>query len=334
MTNETRTRELQFLAERVSEANGFLRQAEEECARHVFGMAEATRKMLISMVAGGHVLLEGMPGLAKTRLANAIAQAISADFKRIQFTPDLMPSDIIGSLMYSQHTGQFSTRLGPVFTNILLADEINRAPAKVQSALLEAMQEGQVTIGDATHRLDELFFVVATSNPIDQDGTFNLPLAQTDRFAIKINIDYPAPSDELRIIDELTGAQARGPLAVATRAEVLRAREIAKGIYIDPKISDYIISLVCATRRPKDYGADAIADYIEYGASPRATVWLATLARARAFSRSRSFVTPDDVKYFASDVLTHRIGLNYLADSDSVSPIEVINEIKTIVAQP
>lgn len=334
MTNEMRTRELQILAERVSEANSFISLVEEECARHVFGMAEATRKMILAMIAGGHVLLEGMPGLAKTRLANSLASSISADFKRIQFTPDLMPADIVGSLMYNQHTGQFSTRFGPVFTNILLADEINRAPAKVQSALLEAMQEGQVTIGDETHRLGELFFAVATSNPIDQDGTFNLPLAQTDRFAIKIIIDYPAPADELRIIGELTGAKPESPRKVASIADILRSREIARSIYIDPKISDYIISLVCATRRPKEFGLDSLGDYVEYGASPRATVWLATLARARAFMRSRAFVTPEDVKYFATDVLAHRVGLNYLADTDSVTQIDIINEIIKIIPQP
>jgi MoxR-like ATPase len=284
-------------------------------------------RLLVGILAGGHVLLEGVPGLAKTLSVKTLAQAIAASFRRIQFTPDLLPADLIGTLIYSPRDGTFTTRKGPIFAQIILADEINRAPAKVQSALLEAMQEHQVTIGDETHPLPDPFLVLATQNPIEQEGTYPLPEAQVDRFMLKLRIGYPTREEERQILDRMAVTRnAKGVAPVASTADILAARDLVDQIYIDDKIKEYVVNLVFATREPAAYQLD-LGPLIEYGASPRATLALTLAAKAYAFLQGRGYVTPQDVKSIGPDVLRHRVIVSYEAEAEEVDADEVVKRV-------
>jgi MoxR-like ATPase len=284
-------------------------------------------RMLVGLLANGHILLEGVPGLAKTMAVTVLSRAIRADFKRIQFTPDLLPADLIGTQIYRQSDGEFFTRKGPVFANIILADEINRAPAKVQSALLEAMQERQITIGQETFALPDPFLVLATQNPIEQEGTYPLPEAQLDRFMLKLKIDYPSKEDERVILDRMAQTNKKFDIAgVVSPQEILDARSVVDEIYIDEKIKDYIVDIVYATRQPEKYGLD-IKPFISYGASPRATIFLALAAKANAFIQGRGYVTPQDVKTIGYDVLRHRLIVSYEAEAEDKTSEDIIKQI-------
>jgi MoxR-like ATPase len=284
-------------------------------------------RLLVGLLANGHVLVEGVPGLAKTRAVTTLAQALQADYQRIQFTPDLLPADLIGTLIYQPHTGGFQVRKGPVFAHIVLADEINRAPAKVQSALLEAMQEGQVTIGEASFPLPQPFLVLATQNPLEHEGTYPLPEAQVDRFMLKLNITYPSREEELQILERMAHTQSHTDIkAVVTTADILAARSVVDAIYLDDKVKQYIVDIVFATREPQAYKL-AIGDYIEYGASPRATIYLALAAKAYAFLRGRGYVTPQDVKSIGMDVLRHRVLVTYEAEAEEITAEALIQRI-------
>lgn len=307
-----------------------------EVHRRVVGQHGVVERLLVGLLAGGHVLTEGVPGLAKTLAVRTLAEALDLSFRRIQFTPDLLPADLLGTLVYDAATGDFRPHLGPIFAHVVLADEINRAPAKVQSALLEAMQERQVTLGGTTYRLPEPFLVMATQNPIEQEGTYPLPEAQVDRFLLKIRVDYPSFEEEKEILRRWAGPD---PLDVPVRpvagpAEILAARKAVSELYLDDKIADYILALVRATRRPTDVGAVDAAAWIEVGASPRATLALAACARAVAFLRGRSYVLPEDVKTIAPDVLRHRLVLTFEAEAEAVSPDDVIATLLERVPVP
>lgn len=319
-------------AEEVHEESTRFQLLAQEISHIIVGNQETVQALLIAILSKGHVLLEGLPGVAKTTMVNALAQGLGLDFKRIQFTPDLLPSDIIGTLMYNQKVHDFEVKKGPIFTNIVLADEINRAPAKVQSALLECMQEKQVTLGNETFKLDEPFLVFATQNPIEQEGTYTLPEAQVDRFMFKLTIGYPTQQQEKQIIQ--LKREVRHIKAVLTKADISRASELLKTMYVDEKIIDYIISLVCATRNPELFGLRKFAPYIKYGASPRATQNLFNAAIAFAFLKKRYFVLPDDVKAVCSWVLRHRIALQYQAQMDGIRVDDIIAEMLTIIPAP
>jgi MoxR-like ATPase len=296
-------------------------------AQVIVGQRYMLERLLVGLLANGHVLLEGVPGLAKTRAVTTLAQALQAAYQRIQFTPDLLPADLIGTLIYQPHTGSFQVRKGPVFANIVLADEINRAPAKVQSALLEAMQEGQVTIGEESFPLPQPFLVLATQNPIEHEGTYPLPEAQVDRFMLKLHIPYPSRDEELLILERMAQTQPRLTVhAVATTADILQARDVVDAIYLDAKVKQYIVDIVHATRQPQDYKLD-LGAYIEYGASPRATIALALAAKAYAFLSGRGYVTPQDVKLIGMDVLRHRVLTTYEAEAAEVRAEDLIQQI-------
>lgn len=300
----------------VKEEAQFIGEVMHEVSKVVVGQERMVEGVLLGMLAGGHVLLEGKPGLAKTLTVNTLAQTVAAQFQRIQFTPDLLPADLIGTLIYNPNTGEFTPKKGPLFANIVLADEINRAPAKVQSALLEAMQEKQVTIGDTTYPLEAPFLVMATQNPIDQEGTYPLPEAQVDRFMMLIKVDYPTKEEERLIIDrQLQTAQPKVDVKI-TPDRILKARRLISQLPFEDTAKDYIVNLVHATREPGEYGLGHLADYIQHGASPRASIWLAKAAQARAFMKGRPYVSNDDVKKVADDVLRHRIILSYQAEAD------------------
>ena len=299
----------------------------------IVGQREMIRRVLIGLLSDGHLLLEGVPGLAKTLLIKTVAQAIQATFHRIQFTPDLLPADLTGTLVFDPKAGTFKPRLGPVFTQILLADEINRAPAKVQSALLEAMQERQVTIGETTYPLESLFWVLATQNPIEQEGTYPLPEAQMDRFLLKVRVAYPSPEEEGRILDRMGGEPPEPPRPVVGVETILAARHAVNGIYLDERIRRYIVDLVHATREPERFGLD-IRPLVQYGASPRATLALARASRALAFLEGRAYVVPDDVKALATDVFRHRILLTYEAEAEAVPVDEITRRILSRVEVP
>ncbi len=322
------------ITDRVQAAGTWVAPLREEMSRVLIGQGALVDRMLIGLLTGGHLLLEGVPGLAKTLTVNALAGCLDADFRRIQFTPDLLPADVVGTLIYNPQDGQFSPKLGPVFSNLLLADEINRAPAKVQSALLEAMQERQVTIGEETYPLPEPFLVMATQNPLDQEGTYQLPEAQLDRFLLKVSVGYPSRAEEKSILD-LMGTSAAKPQTrqVAGRDAVASAREATDGIYIDDSIKDYIISLVFATREPADVDG-SLAPLIRCGASPRATINLALAARAAAFLSGRGYVVPSDVKSIAPDVLRHRVLVTYEAEAEDVDSDALIGRILDAVPVP
>ncbi len=305
----------------------FLQDLLAEINKVMVGQEALVERVLIGLLADGHILLEGVPGLAKTLLIKTTADAIQGDFSRIQFTPDLLPADLTGTQIYNPQTGSFSVHKGPIFANLVLADEINRAPAKVQSALLEAMQERQVTIGDETFAMDDLFLVMATQNPIEQEGTYPLPEAQVDRFMLKVKVDYPSRDEERVIIDRMTGATLPEAQAVVSPADILRAREMVKQIYVDDKIKDYVLDLVLTTRDPAGHGLPELVPLIEFGASPRASINLITASRAHAFLKGRGFVTPEDIKQIAPDVLRHRIITTYEAEAENITSDNIIRRI-------
>ncbi|HEV8324868.1 MAG TPA: MoxR family ATPase [Myxococcota bacterium] len=325
--------DVRIINELVQKESAFVERLLREVGKVMVGQAQMIERVLIGLLCGGHVLLEGVPGLAKTTAVKAVADSIQARFQRIQFTPDLLPADLVGTMIYNQKTGDFSARRGPIFANLVLADEINRAPAKVQSALLEAMQERQVTIGDQTFPLDEPFLVMATQNPIEQEGTYPLPEAQVDRFMLKIKVGYPARDEEKTIMNRVADARMEKVEAVIATADLLRARGVLREIYIDEKIKDYIVDVVMCTRDPKAFGLD-IAHYVQYGASPRASIFLNLAARAHAFLRHRGYVTPEDVKAIGPDVLRHRIILTYEAEAEEVGSEDLLRRIFEEVPVP
>ena len=325
---------IELINERVREKSAFIPTLKAEIGKVIVGQEYLIDRLIIGMLSNGHVLLEGVPGLAKTLTINTLAQALDTSFQRIQFTPDLLPADLIGTLIYNPKDGDFVIKKGPVFANVILADEINRAPAKVQSALLEAMQEKQVTIGDHTFPLPRPFLVMATENPIEQEGTYPLPEAQVDRFMLKLKVGYPTIEEERRILDRMAHSVTEIPVnSVLHPDEILAARRIVDEIYIDDKIKDYILSIIFATREPEKYNLD-IADYLQYGASPRATIFLTMGARAHAFMQGRGYVTPQDVKSIAPDVLRHRIIVSYEAEAEELTSEDLIEKILSEIPVP
>ena len=305
----------------------FLHDLLAEVNTVMVGQEAMVERVLIALLADGHILLEGVPGLAKTLLIKTMAQAIQADFSRIQFTPDLLPADLVGTQMYNMKTGEFAVHQGPLFANFVLADEINRAPAKVQSALLEAMQERQITIGNTTYEMDDLFLVLATQNPIEQEGTYPLPEAQVDRFMLKVIVGYPKPNEERLIIDRMTGEPLPPVRPVVSPNQILRAREMVRQVYVDEKIKNYVLNLVLTTRNPGNNGLSDLRPFIAFGASPRAGINLILAARAQAFIKGRGFVTPDDVKEVAPDVLRHRVIVSYEAEAENVASADIVQRI-------
>ncbi len=329
----TSNQDIRVLAERIREESAFIPTLLEQIEKVIVGQNYMVERLLIGLLCGGHVLLEGVPGLAKTLTISTLSKAIRATFQRIQFTPDLLPADLIGTMIYNQQTGEFLPKKGPIFAQIILADEINRAPAKVQSALLEAMQERQVTIGDKTYPLTAPFLVLATQNPIEQEGTYPLPEAQVDRFMLKLKVTYPSKAEERIILDRMTGETVCEPETVLDPAKILQVQQIVRQVYVDAKVRDYIVDIVFATREPKVYGLN-IGDYIEYGASPRATIYLTVAAKAHAFLRGRGYVTPEDVKSIGMDVLRHRVILSYEAEAEEMTPEAVIQNVFDHVEVP
>jgi len=311
-----------------------IQDVSRQVALRVVGQEYMIDRLLISLLTGGHVLLEGVPGLAKTLTVRTLAETISTVFSRIQFTPDLLPADVIGTQIYDQSTGKFMVKKGPIFANIILADEINRAPAKVQAALLEAMQEKQVTIGGSTYRLEEPFLVLATQNPIEQEGTYALPEAQVDRFMLKLRVGYPSRDEEREIMRRMAGGHAIDVSHVATPEAILEARGRIADLYMDDRIVDYIVDIVHATREPAAAGLKELVPLIEFGASPRATIALAQASRAHAFLRGRAFVTPDDIKAIAPDVLRHRVLTTYEAEAEEVTSDEIVRGVLATVESP
>ena len=326
--------EISQLNKKIQTESIFVHDLKKEIAKIIVGQEDLVNGLIVGLLANGHILVEGVPGLAKTLTVKTMAQAISASFRRIQFTPDLLPADIVGTMIFNPKDGTFAVKQGPVFTNILLADEINRAPAKVQSALLEAMQERQVTISDTTHRLPELFMVLATQNPIEQEGTYPLPEAQVDRFMLKINITYPSKQEEARILDTMARQHIPTLAQVIPVEQILKARETADTIYVDDKIKNYVLDLVQATRVPEKYSLDKIKPWILYGASPRATIYLVQAAKAYAFIQGRGYVTPEDIKAVGFDVMRHRILMTYEAEAENISSETVLNTIFETIEVP
>jgi MoxR-like ATPase len=324
---------IQEINQKVRNEGSFVERLIGEVHRVIVGQKYMVERLLIGLLSRGHILLEGVPGLAKTLAVKTLAAAIDTRFQRIQFTPDLLPADLIGTMIFNQKDGTFSPRKGPIFANVILADEINRAPAKVQSALLEAMQERQVTIGDSTYPLEEPFVVLATQNPIEQEGTYPLPEAQIDRFMLKLKIDYPDIKEERQILDLMSRDDPMIVDKIVTPLEILRVREVVKDVYIDERIKDYIVQLVFATRKPEDFKLD-LKGLIQFGASPRATIYLAQGSRAHAFVKGRGYVTPEDVKAIGLDVLRHRIILTYEAEAEEVTTESVISRIFDAVQVP
>lgn len=322
------------LNDRIQRESSFVDILTMEMNKVIVGQKHLVENLLIGLLANGHILLEGVPGLAKTLAINTLSQAVDAKFSRIQFTPDLLPADVIGTLIYSQKSEQFQIKKGPIFANFVLADEINRSPAKVQSALLEAMQERQVTIGDETFPLPQPFLVMATQNPIEQEGTYPLPEAQLDRFMLKVVVSYPKKEEERQIIRMNNSGQFPKADAVLKPEDIVRAREVVKDVYMDEKIERYIVDIVYATRTPQDYGLGRIAGFISYGASPRASISLAAAAKAYAFIKRRGYVIPEDVRAVCYEVLRHRIGLTYEAEAENMTTDQIISEIINAVEVP
>jgi MoxR-like ATPase len=328
------SRDIGVLNDLVKAESAFVDEVSSEVQKVIVGQQAMVERILIGLLTGGHVLLEGVPGLAKTTTVNAIAQTIQARFQRIQFTPDLLPADLIGTMIYNQQSGGFTTRRGPIFANIVLADEINRAPAKVQSALLEAMQERQVTIGDTTYPLEAPFLVLATQNPVEQEGTYPLPEAQTDRFMLKVVVTYPTREEERRILDLMTGDGLREPRPIISLERLQKARSVVDQVYLDDRIKQYIVDLVFATREPANVAKGALKGLLEYGASPRATIFLARAARAHAFLRHRGFVLPEDVKSIGLDVLRHRVIPTYEAEAANLTSDDLVRRLFELVEVP
>jgi MoxR-like ATPase len=326
--------DVRALNEMVKAESGFIDELMHEVSKVIVGQTDMIERVLIGMLTGGHVLLEGVPGLAKTLTINTLCQVIQAKFQRVQFTPDLLPADLVGTVIYNQHSGEFSAKKGPVFANLVLADEINRAPAKVQSALLEAMQEKQVTIGEETFKLPSPFIVMATQNPIEQEGTYPLPEAQVDRFMLKIRVGYPSREEERLIMDRMANGIVPEVKPVITPTQITDARKVVNEVYMDEKIKDYIIDVVFATREPERYGLEEMKRFIEYGASPRASIALTNAARAHAFLRHRGYVTPEDIKSIGSDVLRHRVIVTYEAEAEELNSEDVVRRIFDTVEVP
>ncbi len=322
------------LNRRVEHEAQFLQGLLAEIRKAMVGQDALVERVLIGLLADGHVLLEGVPGLAKTLLVKTLAESLHSRFSRIQFTPDLLPADLIGTQIYDPRTTEFTVHQGPIFANLVLADEVNRAPAKVQSALLESMQERQVTLGDTTYPLEKLFLVMATQNPIEQEGTYPLPEAQVDRFMLKVLVEYPSRDEERRIIDLVTGDDMPKIKPVVTPEDILRARDIVRTIHVDDKVKEYVLDLVLATRSPGTNGLSHLGPMIAYGASPRASIYLVTAARAHAFLRGRGYVTPEDVKQLAPDVLRHRVIPTYEAEAESITTTDIVQQILDHVEVP
>ncbi|RAP36838.1 ATPase [Candidatus Marinamargulisbacteria bacterium SCGC AAA071-K20] len=323
--------EINSLVERES---SFVKKVLAETSKVIVGQQYVIERLLMGVLTGGHILLEGVPGLAKTLSINTLSKAVSVDFKRIQFTPDLLPADLIGTMMYNQAKQEFYPKFGPVFTNFVLADEINRAPAKVQSALLEAMQEKQVTLGDKTYKLKEPFLVLATQNPIDQEGTYSLPEAQVDRFIMKIKVDYLSKPEERLMIERMSAAVAPTSEPCVDAGDLLRARQVVSQIYLDDKVKDYVLDIVFCTRNPKDYNLESLENLITHGASPRASLALINVAKAHAFINGRGYVTPEDIKAVGKDVLRHRIIPSFEAEAEEVSSEDIVDKIFSEVEVP
>jgi MoxR-like ATPase len=320
--------------EKIQRESVFVQSLKSEIAKVIVGQDDLIEKIMVGLFSDGHILLEGVPGLAKTLTIKTIAASIRTHFKRIQFTPDLLPADLIGTLVFNPKSQEFAVRKGPIFTEFLLADEINRAPAKVQSALLEAMQEKQVTIGEISHPLPELFLVLATQNPIEQEGTYPLPEAQVDRFMLKLKVSYPSKKEEADILSRMTAAKAPQVQAVIGPEDLIRARESVKEIYMDDKIKNYILDLVAASRRPEDFKLPELKKLIAYGASPRATIFLAKGAQALAFLKGRGYVTPEDVKLIGPDVLRHRVILTYEAEAEETTCDDIVKTLFETIEVP
>jgi MoxR-like ATPase len=327
--------DLSELEDRISTESAFVDDLLEEIGRVVVGQRYMVERLLIGLLADGHVLLEGVPGLAKTLTVRTLSDAIGTDFQRIQFTPDLLPADLLGTLVYNQKEGTFSIKKGPIFANVILADEINRSPAKVQSALLESMQERQVTIGEETFALDDLFLVLATQNPIEQEGTYPLPEAQVDRFMLKIDVTYPTGDEEMEIMRRMARTNESPTVeSVATPEQILRARDLINDLYVDERVEQYIVNLVLASRDPGAHGLGDLEPLLEYGASPRASINLNLAARAHAFLRHRAYVTPEDVRAIAMDVMQHRLVITYEAEAEQVAASDLVERILDTVEVP
>jgi MoxR-like ATPase len=326
--------DVRMLNDMVQKESAFVDDLLSEVGKVIVGQQQMIERILVGLLSGGHVLLEGVPGLAKTLTVRTVCDAISAKFARIQFTPDLLPADLIGTVIYDQKTGEFTSKLGPIFANLVLADEINRAPAKVQSALLEAMQERQVTIGDRTYPLPDPFIVMATQNPIEQEGTYPLPEAQIDRFMLMVRVGYPTREEERSVMDRMTSPVAAKAVSKTSPAALLEARKVVRDVYMDDRVKDYIVDVVFATREPEKRGLKDLAPLIEYGASPRASIALNLAARAHAFLRHRGYVTPEDVKAIGPDVLRHRVVLSYEAEAEEVTAEDIVRRVFEVVEVP
>ncbi|MCM2271388.1 MAG: MoxR family ATPase [candidate division Zixibacteria bacterium] len=318
----------------VEKESSFVDKLQGEISQVIVGQRYLIDRLLVGILANGHILIEGVPGLAKTLSVKSLADAVQVKFSRLQFTPDLLPADLIGTMIYNPQKAEFTVRKGPVFANIILADEINRAPAKVQSALLEAMQERQVTIGDTTYKLDEPFLVLATQNPIEQEGTYPLPEAQVDRFMLMLKVTYPTPGEEREIMDRNTAVSTPNVTKVIKPQDIVRARDVVRSIYVDEKIKEYIINLIFATREPQKYRLNDLTSLISYGASPRATIYLNLAAKAHAFLRGRGYVTPEDIKAIGPDVLRHRVLLTYEAEAEEITSDDVVKKVFDTIEVP
>ncbi|HET6271974.1 MAG TPA: MoxR family ATPase [Bacteroidota bacterium] len=326
--------DIKAINEKIQKESAFIDLLQLEIGKVIIGQKYMVERLLVGLLANGHILLEGVPGLAKTLSVKTLASAIHAKFQRIQFTPDLLPADLIGTMIYNQKESSFQTKKGPIFANFILADEINRSPAKVQSALLEAMQERQVTIGEQTFKLPEPFLVLATQNPIEQEGTYPLPEAQVDRFMLKVKIGYPSKQEELQIMRSNVNGQGAAVANVISPADIIRARNVVNEIYMDEKIERYILDIVFATRSPKDYNLSNLSQLISYGASPRATINLALGAKAYAFIKRRGYVIPEDIRAISLDVLRHRVALTYEAEAEEVTSEQVVQEVLNKIEVP
>jgi len=326
--------DIQAINEKIRRESAFVEKLNREVSKVIVGQKYMIERLLVGLLSNGHVLLEGVPGLAKTLAVKTLSAAVQTKFQRIQFTPDLLPADLIGTLIYDQRNGQFTTKKGPIFANLILADEINRSPAKVQSALLEAMMERQVTIGENTFKLDDPFLVLATQNPIEQEGTYPLPEAQIDRFMLKLSIGYPNKDEELEIMRRMTRGNLDSVKPVVTPADIVKARSVVSEVYMDEKVERYIIDIVFATRDPAKAGLEELEDLISYGASPRASIFLAQAAKAHAFLRGRGYVTPEDVRAIGLDVLRHRIIITYEAEAEEKTSEYVVGQVLSRIEVP
>jgi len=333
-STETKSFDIEVIQQKIKQESAFLERLLTQVGQVIVGQKTMVERLLVGLLADGHVLMEGVPGLAKTLTVRTLARAIDTKFRRIQFTPDLLPADLIGTLIYDPKDQEFKTKKGPIFANIILADEINRSPAKVQSALLEAMQEHTVTIGEHTYELDDPFLVLATQNPIEQEGTYPLPEAQIDRFMLKLAVEYPTDEEELLIMRRMSTGVPPEIQPVVSPEEIIRARSAVEMIYMDPQVERYIVDLVLATRKPEAYGLRDLTDLIGFGASPRATICLAKTARAHAFLQHRGFVTPDDVRAMGMDVLRHRVLVTYEAEAEEVTPEDIVRRVLDRVEVP